>query len=157
MKPRALVLTITLVFALLCFPAVFAHAQQQDFGVPPAKAVQPSDAPVAAQVCNAEHMSMMLQSPQDRECVAENVLQDNATTNIIMNKIAANPDLRHRMMQKIHAETQKRMMQQHQGMQGQGGMMQGQGGMMQGQGGMMQGQGGMMGGQGGMMQNQSEQ
>jgi hypothetical protein len=156
MKSRAPVLTIALVFALFCFPAVFAHAQQQDFSVPPAKTDQPSDAPIAARMCNSEHMSMMLQNPQDRECVAENVLQDKATTEIIMNKIVANPELRQQMFQKIHAKMQERMMQQHKGMQGQGGMMQGQGGMMQGQGGMMQGQGGMMGGQGGMMQEQSE-
>ena len=149
MKSKTPVVTIALAIALLCFPIAFAYAQQQDFSVPPAKTGQSSDAPVAARMCNSEHMSMMLQNPQDRECVAENVLQDKATADIIMNKIVANPDLRHQIMQKIHAEMQNRMMEQHKGMQGQGGMMQGQGGM-------MQGQGGMMGGQGDMMQEQSE-
>jgi hypothetical protein len=124
MKSTTPLLTVTLVLALLCFPVAFAHAQQQDFGVPPAKTGQPSEMQAGPQMCNPEHINMMLQNPQDRECVADNVLQDKATADIIMNKIVANPELRHQMMQKIHAETQKRMMEQHKGMQGQGGMMQ---------------------------------
>lgn len=134
---------LSVVFILIfLFCPLWAHAQehQHEFGVPPAPAIEEqTEPPESPQMCSPEHMRMMLQTRADRECVAETVLQDEATTEIIMNKIVADPQLRKRMMERMHQEMQKRMMEP----KGEGGMME-HGGMMHGEGGMMQEQGGMM-------------
>jgi hypothetical protein len=143
MKSPQILAGITICLLLFC-PLFLAYAQehQHEHGAPaggppeeqmPNDSVGQEEATSGNLLCSPEHMRALLQNPLDKECVADGVLQDKATTEIIMNKIIADPDLRKQMMERMHAEMHKRMME----MQGQGGA-----------GGMKGGQGGTMGGEG---------
>jgi hypothetical protein len=50
--------------------------------------------------CDGEHLKMMLQKREDRECVVDGILADEDTREILMEKIAADENLRKKMMKK---------------------------------------------------------
>lgn len=144
------------ILTLLFLPVLAVNAQQyqHEHGVPPAPAEAQESA--TGPMCNPEHMRMMLQNTQDKECVVDGVLKDQQATEILMDKIVGDPALRRQMMDKMHSEMQKRMME-HRGTQGPGGQPPAKGGAMQGgEGGATQSEGGMMEGHGGMMQQESK-
>ncbi|RJP16134.1 MAG: hypothetical protein C4520_19165 [Candidatus Abyssobacteria bacterium SURF_5] len=147
MEWKKIFVAIAVGIILLC-PLAFAHAQNEDEqAVAPDQGEEQLARAQTDLLCSPEHMRTMLQNDQDKECVAEAALKDEATTEILMDKIVADPGLRKKMMQKMHAAMHERMMEHKRGMQGEGGMME-EGGMMN-KGGMME-EGGMMN-EGGMM------
>ena len=50
--------------------------------------------------CDGEHLKIMLQKREDRECVVDGILADEDTREILMEKIAADPKLRKKMLKK---------------------------------------------------------
>jgi len=92
-------------------------------------------------MCDSAHMKMILKNDADRECMADHMLGEEPTRNMIMDKIASDPDMRKMMLEKCNKMEQ---MQTHKDMMKEGGMMQQEEGMMKEEGGMMQHEGSMM-------------
>ena len=133
MRVKVLVTSVlSMLLVVLSFSAVQGQAQHEH-GAPPAPAVEKEQEGDTFRLCSPEHMQMMLANPEDKQCVAEQALQDEATAEIIMDKIMLDSTLRSKMMGKMHAQMQKRMMEHREMMQEQGGMMQGERGMMHGE------------------------
>ena len=57
--------------------------------------------------CEGEHLKMMLQTKEDRECMVDGILADEDTRNILMKKIAADPELRKEVMHEFDVMMKK--------------------------------------------------
>lgn len=51
--------------------------------------------------CEGEHLKMMLQTKEDRECIVDGILADEDTRNIVMKKITEDPQLRKEVMHEL--------------------------------------------------------
>jgi len=77
--------------------------------------------------CDGEHLKMMMQKREDRECVVDGILADEDSREILMEKIAADPQLRKKMMKKCGMMEEKQgegsMMKEEKMKHGEGSMM----------------------------------
>ncbi len=63
--------------------------------------------PAMSMACEGEHLKMMLQTKEDRECIVDGILADEDTRSILMKKIAADPQYRKEVMHEFDAMMKK--------------------------------------------------
>ena len=78
-------------------------------------------------MCSPEHMQMMLKEDGDKACVVDGVLKDEMARNMVMEKIAGDPQMRKSMMDKCTKAEKMKMPMPEGMMEVPGGMMKPQG------------------------------
>ena len=107
---RLQLLTLPVIIALFLSPFCLAHAEvQEGSGMkhPGSTAKEAEDMSSKPPYCKpAACMKVMLKNREDRELIVEEVLKDEATRRLLIQRIAANPGLRKERMQKMKERKQ---------------------------------------------------